>query len=81
MNKNTSPLAPVEIVGNIDMVGTLLCMIHNGVTPPQEILKSAITVLSATRQSLAKQHGLPSTAIHNTQAYQDAVAGVNDLDF
>jgi Mn-containing catalase len=80
MNKNTPNISPIEVVGHIDMIGTLLCMIHNGVTPPQEVLKSAVTVLSATRQSLAAQYGLPSTAVHQTQAYRDAV-GANDLDF
>lgn len=79
MNKNTPNITPIEIVGNIDMVGTLLCMIHSGITPPKEILKSAITVLSGTRQALAAQHGLPSTAVHNTQAYRNA-AGVYHLD-
>ena len=80
MKNNTPNLTPIEIVGNIDMDGTLLCMIHNGVTPPQEILKSAVIVLSGTRQTLAAQYGLPSTAIHQTQVYRDA-AGVDDLDF
>jgi hypothetical protein len=58
MNTNTHNFSPIEIVANLDLVGVLLCTIHNGVPCPPDVMLAALTVLRETRDEIANKHGI-----------------------
>jgi hypothetical protein len=66
MNTNTHNFSPVEIVANLDMIGTLLCTIRNGVPCPPEVMTAALVVLRSTRDDLAIRHGIGEESQYNS---------------
>jgi hypothetical protein len=79
MNTNTHNFSPVEIVANLDMVGTLLCTIHNGVPCPPEVMVAALIVLRETRDEIAEKHGIGDESQYQSVQYTAAMM-LRDLE-
>jgi hypothetical protein len=73
MNTNTHNFSPVEIVANLDMVGTLMCTIRYGVPCPPEVMDAALTVLRHTRDDIAIRHGIGEEEQFRTPQYAAAM--------
>ena len=73
MNTNTNNFSPVEIVANLDMIGTLLCTIHNGVPCPPNVMLAALCVLRETRDEIANKHGIGEESQYHSVEYTAAM--------
>jgi hypothetical protein len=73
MNTNNYNFSPVEIVANLDMIGTLLCTIHNGVPCPPEVMTAALIVLRDTRDDIADKHGIGEESQYKSVQYTAAM--------
>ena len=69
MKKSLLNLAPVELVGNLDMVGTILCQLDAGVKVPSVIVMATIRVLRNTRDDLAEKFDITGENIYDSPAY------------
>ena len=69
----------LELVGNLDMVGELMCRMSRGEPTPYEVLRAAITVLRSTRDDLAAKSNLPARSLFTDAAYQAAII-VRDME-
>jgi hypothetical protein len=79
MNTNTYNFSPVEIVANLDMVGTLLCTIRNGVPCPPEVMTAALIVLRSTRDDIAKKHDIGEESQYQSPQFTAAMM-LRDLE-
>jgi hypothetical protein len=79
MNTNTHNFSPIEIVANLDMIGTLLCTIRNGVPCPTEVMTAAIVLLRSTRDDIAISHGIGEESQYNTPQFTAAMM-LRDLE-
>ena len=69
MKKSLLNLAPVELVGNLDMVGQILCQLDAGVKVPPAIVAATIRVLRNTRDDLAEKFDITGENIYDSPAY------------
>jgi hypothetical protein len=72
-NTNTHNFSPVEIVANLDMIGTLLCTIRNGVPCPPDVMLAALIVLRETRDDIAKKHSIGEESQYQSVEYTAAM--------
>lgn len=74
MKKSVLNLAPVELVGNLDMVGQILCQMGAGIAVPPAIVAATIRVLRNTRDDLAEKFDIDGENIFDSPAYAAEVA-------